>query len=855
MFDFYPLLIPIAPLLAALFTALPQRCIGDKNYAVGWWIIASGFIASLLVLWQVIQNPAPIQLPLFASPLGVLPPVALSIDRLSAVMMVVISGFGTLLYRYSTRYLQQDSGQGRYQTLLALAVSSLLFMVSSADLVTLFICWQLLSWFLCLLSHNFAHLPTAQSSFRTFVMLRAGDLAFLAGIVLAYHLYGTVQFPQLFELAAIDQTRFALLGTGLEITGATAVTLLIFIGAMSKSAQFPLHMWLPDSLYAPTPIHALLHAGIINAGGFLLTRLAPLVILSPTTLHVVLAIGFITAILGTSMMLVQNDIKKTLGYSTIGQMGYMIMECGLGAFSLAVFHLIAHGLFKADIFLNCGKGIHEARLSPAKPPTASTSPSGQGAGELITTLFLSFLVPFAIVVGVHYLLGISFLKHQGLLILLLFSWVTASQAMLTLFRLNKTLLTKIGMLVTIGLVATGYFFAAEQFTHFLHPTPGVAEAYLQAAALPYPLFIALSALLVVAISAGWLFSIGQQNNSGQASCCGEFKTKAYLFFINRLYMDGLALRILNTLKQIGRTVDQSLFMFISVAGLALVLAISNTTGLTVNPLKTILTVLPAALLVPLFPFHGMYVAALTRAPRVWGTVLSLLPVAGVYSITWLLPSIPKALLPAISILAATGALWGSVKALAQIRVERLLTYGGLALYSIFWWHVANVGLVTPPALLYAWTVTLVWCGLFFAWDRVRLRHGELDLNQIGGLFQPMPRFATCLGLLIMAALGLPPFGLFFGYLGLLLSPTTGMSFGLAIVIATWFIACWYLFKLMQRLLFGPHRTELRYDDIRPAEVIVFVLILLLLVIPVSIPQGWLGTATTTTVTWNTEAMP
>ena len=437
MFSLYPLLVPLAPLTAALFTALPHSYLSDRNYKIGWWMIFTGFAISLLLLWQAIQNPEPRRLVLFATSWEILPVVELYIDRLSAVMMVVISGLGTLLYRYSTRYLAQDSGQGRYQTLFALSISSLLFMVSSADLVIFFIFWQALSWFLCLLSHNYAHAPTAQSSFRTFIVLRAGDLAFLAGIALAYHLYGTVEFEPLFERATANQTQLDLFGTGLEITGATAVTLLIFIGAMSKSAQFPLHMWLPDSLCAPTPIHALLHAGIINAGAFLLNRLAPLYALSPTTLHVVLVIGLATALLGTSMMLVQNDIKKTLGYSTIGQMGYMIMECGLGAFSLAVFHLIAHGLFKADIFLNCGKGIHEARIHPKQP----SQPSPQSALSMIgwvTTFVLSFLIPLVITVGAHDLFGISFFYSQGLLILLLFSWVTASQAMLTLFRLKRT---------------------------------------------------------------------------------------------------------------------------------------------------------------------------------------------------------------------------------------------------------------------------------------------------------------------------------------------------------------------------------------------------------------------------------
>ncbi len=851
MFSLLPLLVPLAPLIAALLTSLPHRYLSDRNYKIGWWIIFVGFATSLLLLWQATQSPEPTRLVLFAAPWKILPVVELSIDRLSAVMMVVISGFGTLIYRYSTRYLQQDGGRGRYQTLLALSVSSLLFMVSSADLVMLFISWQVLSWFLCLLSHNYAHVPTAQSSFRTFIMLRAGDLVFLAGIALAYHLYGTLQFAQLFELAAVDQTRFALFGTGLEVTGATAVTLLIFIGAMSKSAQFPLHMWLPDSLYAPTPIHALLHAGIINAGGFLLNRLAPLYALSPTTLHVVLVIGLVTAILGTCMMLVQNDIKKTLGYSTIGQMGYMIMTCGLGAFSLAVFHLIAHGMFKADIFLNCGKGIHEARLHPVKPP----QPSSQSTLSMIgwvAAFVLSFLVPLAITVGVHDVLGTLFLDSQGFWILLLFSWVTTSQAMLTLFRLKKTLVTKVGMLVGIALVSTAYFFAAEQFMYFLNPDPLVVEAYFQAAELPHNSFLVLTALLVLSIASAWLFSVyGQQKGEG-TPCSGGLKLNAYLFFMNRLYLDGIALRLFGTLKRIGRMVDCSPVALIVVAGLGLAIAFGQTAGLSAVSPKTVALLLLSALLVPLFPLHGVYVAALTRAPRALDTALCvLLPVMGMCAMTWFLPEIPKGLLPAISVLAAIGALWGSIKALLQIRVSHLLSYSGLSLYSILWWHFAQSGKITPDAMLYAWTVTLVCGGLFLAWDRVRARYGDLDLNRIGGLFQPMPRFAVCMGLLVMAAVGLPPFGLFFGYLGILISPSTGISFGLAAIIATWFASSWYLFKLMQQLLFGPHRKDLRYEDLRPVEVAAFVLVISMLLISGCIPQDLLSAALTN-VTWNTE---
>src|SRR5690348_11906133 len=179
---------------------------------------------------------------------------------------------------------------------------------------------------------------------------------------------------------------------------------------MSKSAQFPLHIWMPRYLYAPTPVHALLHAGIINAGGFLINRLAPLFGLSSTTLHVAFVVGTVTAILGASMMLAQNDIKKTLGFSTIGQMGYMLMECGLGAFALAVFHLIAHGLFKATLFLSCGDVIHKARVRPAMPyPERNLAPGGMSRLTLSTGLATTLLLPVVILLTTHRALSLPLL--------------------------------------------------------------------------------------------------------------------------------------------------------------------------------------------------------------------------------------------------------------------------------------------------------------------------------------------------------------------------------------------------------------------------------------------------------------
>jgi NADH-quinone oxidoreductase subunit L len=835
----------MAPLLAAALSVFPQKDTSDGRYKLCFWGLVAGFIVSVMILWQLNQTTEPIRLVLFSWPWDVLPVVALSIDRLASVMMVVISGIGMLLFRYSSRYLQGDPQLPLYKILLTLAISLLLFMVSSADLVTLFISWQLLSWILSLLSHNYSHIPTAQASFRTFVMLRLGDVAFLSGIVLAYHLYGTVEFVPLFERAVSNPIELTLIG-GLTITGPTAVAMLIFIGGMSKSAQFPLHMWLPESLYAPTPIHALLHAGIINAGGFLLNRLAPLYSLSTPTLHVVFAIGLITALLGTSMMLVQNDIKKTLGYSTIGQMGYMIMECGLGAFSLAVFHLIAHGLFKGSIFLNCGDVIHQARHDPARPPHAvRDEKKGESAGWF-TALVVSLVLPCVLVWAAHYYLDIAVLDAHGLLIFLLFSWGTASHATLTIFHTNiEHSVTLHGyVLVVVGLVSAAYLFGAETFTHFLYPDPALVSSYFQAGALPDAVFAMIIALFILSITSGWFFVYSFRTGQDLlfAQTPRSFMTHLYLFFANRLYLDGVALRVNGFLARVGKALDGSKAAYAAIAIIALILGgQSISQHISLDYLDSFMDLFVVALLLPLFPFHIFYVNVLTRVPRNFTVAVAfLMPIFGVGAALVLIPSLPKEILPAVGILAAIGAVWGSIKAIAQDKVSMLLAYAGVALYSVFWWHVAQVGELTEPSILYIAAVTLALGGLTFGWDRVRVRYGDLDMNQIGGLFKPMPRFGICMGLLIMAVVGLPPFALFFSYIVMLFSPMTTMSAGLVAVIAAWFAASWYMFAMMKRLLFGPHRTDLYYEDLGAAEVGCFVVVIVLLILLSGVPSEWMN---------------
>ncbi|MEW6684233.1 MAG: proton-conducting transporter membrane subunit [Nitrospirota bacterium] len=841
MSHYYPLLIPLAPLVAALLTALPGGLITERSYRIGAVAHLVAFVMAVLLLYQVAApEQAAIRLSLWASPWSGVPSFELAIDRLAAVMMVLISGIGSVLYYYSIRYMQQERGRARYQTLLALAIATLLFMVSSANLMMLFLFWQLLSWLLSLLAHNYAHPPTVQGAFRTFIMLRAGDVAFLAGIVLAYHLYGTVEFSQLFARAADDHTTLSLWwpGSGLEISGATAVTLLIFIGAMSKSAQFPLHMWLPDSLYAPTPIHALLHAGIINAGGFLLNRLAPLYGLSPLTLHVVFAVGLLTALLGAAMMLTQNDIKKTLGYSTIGQMGYMIMECGLGAFALAVFHLIAHGLFKATIFLNCGNVIHVARQEPRVPHRIDAGAPTDFSGVTWATGFLtSLLLPLVILLAAHGALQIPLWDSQGVVIFLFFSWVTSSQAILTLYRLRAIGSWKVAgiMLLTLVLVMSTYLFAAERFTHFLYPAPGEVSAYFHAAALPVWLFDGMIAATALFVTMGWIVIYAKSHGRSihLPEWISAIQIRSYLVFMNRLYLDGLALRLRQGFGRAISRLDRSRGFLLVSAVIALALAAARMG--TSSTIEHVAFLCLFAFMLPLFPVHGFYVAALTRLPGYASILLAIvLPVAGLGGVAGLLSELPAELLNGVSVLAVFGTVYGSIKALAQQRVARLVAYGGLSFYSMLWWHLAVAQIATPQAIVYATSVALVTGGLLVAWRAVHTRYGDLALGRLGGLARPMPRFAVLLALLVMAAVGLPPFGMFSGYVAMLLHPSMalslGISVGLTIILVAWFTASWYLFALMQRVLFGPHRSDLPFDDLGPAELAPLVLVLVLLLV-------------------------
>ena len=555
------ILVPLLPLLAAIIIIIGTRSSQTRRAKLAAYPIGAAFCGAIIALYLVAtQGPITVRFYDPASVASLTFPIGFYIDRLSAVMMVLISGIGTVIYTYSVGYMYQDPHERRYLALIGVTIFVLLCMISSANLLMLFLFWQLLSYLLYLLAHNHVHGATLEGAFRTFALLRVGDMAFLAGIVLAHSLFGTLEFPALFTKAAESAVILSPL-PGVEIDGVTAVTLLLFVGGMSKSAQFPLHVWLPRYLYAPTPATALLHAGIINAGGFLINRLAPLFGMSSTTLHVAFVVGTMTAILGASMMLGQNDIKNMLGFSTIGQMGYMIMECGLGAFSLAAFHLIAHGLFKATVFLNSGNVIHKARMEPHVPHTDHQAKE-EGFSRLtwstgfVTTLF----IPLLILLVTHGVLHIPLLESQGAVIFLFFIWITSAQAILSLTRLRAVASWEVSsaMLLTLLFVVFVYLFAVESFTSFLYPNPEEVASYFKAAELPNWLFDVIIVIATLQTMFGWsyLYMRAHGRTMWIPVWIEGMRLHLYVLLMNRLYVDEVYQRLGQVVTYAVRRLDK-----------------------------------------------------------------------------------------------------------------------------------------------------------------------------------------------------------------------------------------------------------------------------------------------------------
>jgi NADH-quinone oxidoreductase subunit L len=284
---------------------------------------------------------------------------ALRIDTLTAVMLVVVTNVSALVHLYSIGYMHEDDSRQRFFSYLSLFTFAMLMLVTSDNLVQMFFGWEGVGLASYLLIGFWYQKPSANAAaIKAFVVNRVGDFGFSLGIFGVFFVFQSVQFDAIFAAApGMAGKTFTFLGYNVDIM--TTLCLLLFVGAMGKSAQFLLHTWLPDAMEGPTPVSALIHAAtMVTAGVFMVARLSPLFEFAPNALMVVTVIGAITAFFAATVGLVQNDIKRVIAYSTCSQLGYMFVACGVGAYSAGIFHLFTHAFFKALLFLGAGSVIH-----------------------------------------------------------------------------------------------------------------------------------------------------------------------------------------------------------------------------------------------------------------------------------------------------------------------------------------------------------------------------------------------------------------------------------------------------------------------------------------------------------------
>lgn len=348
-------LIPALPLAGTLFNLFLGRRLPRVFVSfVGVGVIAGSFSVSAFIASSVLNGGGPFQQELFpwivAGTLNV--SLSLLVDQLSMVMVLVVSGVGLLIHLYSVGYMGHDSSYSRFFTYLNLFTFSMLLLVMADNFLVMFVGWELVG--LCsflLIGFWFERPAAASAGKKAFVTNRVGDLAFIVGLFLIFTTFGS------FDFNAVLQHPEQFLNEGGLV--ATAITMLLFVGATGKSAQVPLYVWLPDAMEGPTPVSALIHAAtMVTAGVYMVVRASTLYLLAPATMTTIAIIGALTAVFAATIALTQTDIKRVLAYSTVSQLGFMFLAAGVGAFGAAIFHLMTHAFFKALLFLGAGSVIH-----------------------------------------------------------------------------------------------------------------------------------------------------------------------------------------------------------------------------------------------------------------------------------------------------------------------------------------------------------------------------------------------------------------------------------------------------------------------------------------------------------------
>jgi NAD(P)H-quinone oxidoreductase subunit 5 len=509
-----PTVLAVAAMLSQSFT--PRRFAGLAVWASLAALVFAILAASVVILAGRTASPM-----LGAAGIG----LSVYIDGLSSIMLALVAFIGVIVVRYSRNYLDGDPGQIRFTRWLLVALSAVLTLILSGNLALLILAWVVTSFVLNKLLIFYPERPAAQrAAAKKFWISRIGDACLITSAVLLYAAFGTLDIPAIGEAARA--------ATGAQTSAiVTLAAVLIVATAVLKSAQLPLHGWLIEVMETPTPVSALLHAGIINAGGYLVLRLADVMVLATPALTILALIGGATALFGSLVMLTQTSIKLQLAYSTMAQMGFMLLQCGLGAFSSALLHIVAHSLYKAHAFLSCGSVMDLARAS------WSPSPGGQPHPARLL-MALAVVVAAALLVGAAF--GSSPAVNPGSLALgavLLMALVHLMAGAID-ERPDAYVLAKTGL--NAAVVATAYFgLQAGMAT--------ITAGSLPTGAITGTPQIAIATLVIVSFAALTAFQTQMARRSA-----APFWQAAYVHLRHGLYLNTIANRCLLRLAPAAR---------------------------------------------------------------------------------------------------------------------------------------------------------------------------------------------------------------------------------------------------------------------------------------------------------------
>ena len=428
-------LIPIFPLIGFLINGLLGRRFPEK--AIGWigsLSVGASFLVALSIFVQLVgMDPGArsvqriIYTWILSGELNV--PIGFLVDPLSMVMLLVVSGVGFVIHVYSIGYMHGELGFRRFFAYLNLFVFNMLILVSANNFLLMFVGWEGVG--LCsylLIGYYYEKKSASDAGKKAFIVNRVGDFGFILGLLLIFVTFGTLNFTDVFGAAQ------GKLAEGGHLV--TLITLLLFLGATGKSAQIPLYTWLPDAMEGPTPVSALIHAAtMVTAGVYMVARCSVLFAMAPISLNVVAVIGGATAFYAATIGITQFDIKRVLAYSTISQLGYMFMACGVGAFASGIFHLMTHAFFKALLFLAAGSVMHamSGELDMRKMGALRSKLPYTWGTYLIGTLAIAGIPPLAGFFSKDEILFYSFERHAGFWIL------GAAAAIMTSFYMFRSL--------------------------------------------------------------------------------------------------------------------------------------------------------------------------------------------------------------------------------------------------------------------------------------------------------------------------------------------------------------------------------------------------------------------------------